>query len=245
MARSSHAVRLQRISELFTWMLLGPWEQFQSNGHPASRYFRVLELAAASPDHDIFVGEMPTAGLFDRLDLLGKSPAWKTNLAAASAAADRRNAVYSGLGQRLTGGYFNALFSVAATWHYEQQVTRTTFRRDPESYAHPLRYLSENHYPVPFVETRFGSMAHIRDDPLKLPNHRAITAGKNGELILSYISQRDERPTQSLDDAVSTRILTHMVDFLFADEPILDDLYGQWCRSQIEELIGKTLVSVY
>jgi hypothetical protein len=38
-------------------------------------------------------------------------------------------------------------------------------------------------------------------------------------------------------------MLTHMVDFLFADEPVLG-LYEHWCRAQIQKLIGKELVSV-
>jgi hypothetical protein len=36
-----------------------------------------------------------------------------------------------------------------------------------------------------------------------------------------------------------------MVDFLFADELVIDDLYDRWCRSQIQALTGKELVSVY
>ena len=72
--RSSHPVNVRRMTELFTWMLLGSWEELTSSGHPASRYFQVLELAAAAPDADVFVRVMATAKLFHLLDALTSKP---------------------------------------------------------------------------------------------------------------------------------------------------------------------------
>jgi hypothetical protein len=86
---------------------------------------------------------------------------------------------------------------------------------------------------------------HERDDPLDSTNARAIAVDAEGKRIFSYISKVDARQvTEALDNVLSARLLTHMVDFLFADEPALD-LYEHWCRSQIQALVGKELVSVY
>ena len=95
------------------------------------------------------------------------------------------------------------------------------------------------------METRLGWRVHERDDPLDSTNARAIAVDAEGKRIFSYISKVDARQvTEALDNVLSARLLTHMVDFLFADEPALD-LYEHWCRSQIQALVGKELVSVY
>jgi hypothetical protein len=243
--RSSPAVNLQRFTELFTWMLLGRWEDLSSGGHPANRYFQLLALAALSPNHDIFVGPMPSAELFDQLDELTESSGWRANLASASAAADRRNSSYLSLAKTLHGGYFDAVFALSSLWHDNQRSVRQTFLNDPESLVGPLRYLTEDRFPRPFLETRLGSMVHHRDEPLTSKNHRAIAADSEGKQVLSYISKLDAgQTTADLDHVLSARILTHMVDFLFADEPVFD-LYEYWCRSQIQGLSGKRIVSVY
>src|SRR5262249_37827267 len=67
--RGPHAqFNLLRYVELFTWMLLGPWEDLGTSGHPADRFFQVLVVAAQAPNDNVFVGQMSAAQLFDRLD---------------------------------------------------------------------------------------------------------------------------------------------------------------------------------
>jgi hypothetical protein len=243
--RSSPTIGVKRATELFTWMLLGPWEQLASDGHPANRYFQVLELCAGAPNDDTLVGSMSTGQLFDRLDGSIGNPSWADNLRSAAASADRRIGRYASLATTLKGDYFDALFGVATAWHHDQNCVRQTFLADPESLAHPHRYLSESRFPLPFVETRFGWMVHERDNRIDLTNHRAITVDAEGKKVLSYINKLgSSQSTEGLDNALSARLLTHMVDFLFADEPVLD-VYEHWCRSQAQALVGKELVSVY
>jgi hypothetical protein len=220
---------IQRMSELFTWMLLGPGELLTSNGHPANRYFQVLTLAAQLPHEDIFRGAISSAQY----------------LASASASADSRRQMYANLAHTLQGGYFDSLFAVANTWYDEQRIVKSKFINDPESLAHPHRYLHEKCFPLPFFETRFGQMMHQREDQLNSPDHRVIALDPECKRIIAYISKLDSsQQTQILDDVLSARIVTHMVDFLFSDEPTFD-LYENWCRSLIQPIIKKRLVSVY
>jgi hypothetical protein len=242
--RSSQPVTIQRATELCTWMLLGSDETPTSGGHPAERYFEILTMAAGHPDADVFTGEMVAARLFDRLDALTGSVAWRASLDSASTSADRRRDRYESLARTLSGGYFDALFSVAATWHSDQHSARRTFQDDPDSLTDPLRYVTEKRFPLPFVETRLGWRVHERDEPLG-SRHRAIYLDTEQKKALSYISKLDTtRPDTGLDDVLSVRTVTHMIDFLFSDEPVLD-LYEHWCRSQIQAFVGKELVSVY
>jgi hypothetical protein len=242
--RSSHVIGPNRAVELLTWMLLGSYEQSDSSGHPASRYFQVLQHLFLSSNDDVFIGRMPAAELFDRLDALTGSPPWRDNLRSAGASAERRSSAYSNLNQTLKGGYFDALFAVAAAWHNDQASARQTFLGDPESLANPLRYLTEERFPPPFLEIRQGDRLHVRDRPMDSPNFVAIAIDEEGKNVLSYIGKQPSQTTKGLDNVRTARILTHMVDFLFADEPVVD-LYEHWCRSQIQNLIGKELFSVY
>ena len=104
---------------------------------------------------------------------------------------------------------------------------------DPEALVDLLRYLNERLFPLPFVEIRLGWMLHERDEPLDSPSSRAIAVDVEGKKVLAYIGKLDsEQATEGLDNVLSARLLTHMLDFLFVDEPALD-LYENWCRSQI------------
>lgn len=233
---------VQRMTELFTWMLLGPIETLMTDGHPASRYFSVLAIRS---NEDVFTSEIPTAQLFDQLDALTNSRPWRENLTSASAAAERRMASYSELSNRLNGEYFDALFNVCAIWNDDQSAVKMTFLSDPESLAHPGRYLNEPRYPLPFVETRFGWGIHERESPLNLSHHRAISVDSDGKRALGYISALDpDRGLEAVDSVRTARLVTHITDLLFADETSID-LYEQWCRSHIEKVVGKAVVSVY
>jgi hypothetical protein len=239
------SITVTRALELCTWMLLGSYEQIWSRGHPANRYLQVLTLAAAAPDHEIFSLPMPALQLFARLDALMQAGAWSDNLAAAALSADRRSSVYARAAETLKGGFFDTLFSVATVWYSDQRAVRATFAKDPESFVNPLRYLNERCYPIPLVETRFGDDVHEREDSLDNLNARAITIDDQDRQVLSYIVRlKSDRTAHDLDDAFSARIVTHMVDFLFTDEPVTD-LYEHWCRSQAKKLINKELISVY
>jgi hypothetical protein len=243
--RSSQKIDLRRLTELLTWMLLGPWEQLASNGHPATRFFQVLEMCVQAPDNDAFVGQRSSAQLFNLLDELTESRAWMNNLTSATALADRNINSYAEISKTLKGGYFDALFAVATAWHHDQSSVRKTFLETPESLVDPLQYVSETRLPLPFVEIRFGSMIRERDDRLDSPNVRAIAVDAEGKKVLSYIGKPPSQSSEALDNARWARMFTHMVDFLFADEPVLGDLYEGWCRSQIQALVGKELRSVY
>jgi len=96
---------------------------------------------------------------------------------------------------------------------------------------------------MPFVEIRFGSRIHERMEKLDQPNVRAITVDKEGKDVLSYIAKPPNQSAEILDNAVTARVSTHIIDFVFSDEPVLD-LYEPWCRSQTQPL-GKELISVY
>jgi hypothetical protein len=246
MQRCSEPIGLQRLTELFTWMLLGPWEEVTSSGNPSNRYFQVLQLAASSPDDAVFITAMPAAKRFDRLDVLTHSLPWRSSLTSAAASADRRKAMYSSASQTLRGAYFDALFAVGTAWHEDQHSVKRTFLTDPESFVDPLRYISEDLFPNPYLESRFGSMmAHERDEPLASDEVRAITIDPERKKVISYIGKLGSKKTPAgLDEVVAARQLTHMVDFVFADEPVLD-AYEYWLRSQAERIIGKRLVSVY
>jgi hypothetical protein len=153
--------------------------------------------------------------------------------------------VYANIAHTLKGGYFDSLFAVANTWHDEQLFVKRKFVSDPESLSHPHRWLFEKCFPLPFVETRLGSMVHERVDRLDSPDHREIAVDPEGKRVIAYISKMDaSQRTQVLDDVLSARIVTHMVDYLFSDEPTFDQ-FEHWCRSLIQPLIKKTLVSVY
>jgi hypothetical protein len=243
--RSSQKIDLRRLTELLTWMLLGPWEQLASNGHPATRFFQVLEICMQAPDNDAFVGQRSSAQLFDLLDELTESRAWMNNLTSATALADRNINSYAEISKTLKGGYFDALFAVATAWHHDQSSVRKTFLETPESLVDPLQYVNETRLPLPFVEIRFGSMIHERDDRFDSPNVRAIAIDAEGKKVLSYIRKPPSQSSEALDNVRWARVFTHMVDFLFADELVIDDLYDRWCRSQIQALTGKELVSVY
>jgi hypothetical protein len=243
--RGSQKVSIRRMTELFTWMLLGSWDRLASGVHPAQRYFQVLTLAAASSEQDVFAVPMSSARVFDRLDELTSSPSWRDSIKSASLAADRRSEFYSRVSDTLNGGYFDALFSVARAWYEDQRVARTAFLNDPESLVDPLRYVTECVYPLPFIETRLGSMVHHRSGPLISPNLRAIAVDADGKRVISYIGRGDSlRTGDCLDDIVNSRLATHLVDFLFLDEPTLDGYDSYW-RSRTESFIKKKIVSVY
>lgn len=258
---STGRVDIEKATALFTWMLLGPSEALLADGHPGSRYFHVLELAARTPVNDVISETMPTARLFDRLDALTQSPPWRNNIATASAFAGKRRALYEQVAQSLTGGYFDSLFAVAGAWHDDQSSARQQFLRDPDSLACPNRYVNEQKYPVPFIETRLGMQVHQRKRVLNSNSDRVIAIDDEGKQVLSYISSPErkkstkrilsclsslgqKKSTLTIDDVLATRLVTHMIDFMFTDEP-LDDLYEHWCRKLVEKQIGKKLVSVY
>jgi hypothetical protein len=254
-------IDIERATALFTWMLLGPSEGLLADGHPGSRYLRVLELATRKPVSDVISEPMPVARLFDRLDELTQSPSWRNSVATASSFAGKRRASYDELARSLTGGYFDALFAVASAWHDDQLSAKQTFLQDPESLASPNRYLNEQKYPLPFIETRLGMMVHQRKDTVDSNNHRVIAIDDESKQVLSYISSLGRKKSRNqilsylsslgrkksrltIDDVLGARLVTHMTDFVFADEP-LDDLYEHWCRKLVERQIGKKLVSVY
>jgi hypothetical protein len=243
--RAPQTVSAQRISELITWMMLGSGEDLAARGNPAFRYAVVLTLAAASPANEVFVDQMPTMRLFHRLDGIAGTTEWKRNLLAAGAAADRRVKLYLQLSNTCAGGYYDALFAVAHQWHKDQSAARQTFMADPESLAHPTRYLSERAYPLPFVETRFGSMAHRRSINVDPATSRAVAIDAGGRNIISYISCLDSsQPIECLDSVFDARLTSHLIDLLFLDEPALD-LYENYWRSRLGSILGKEVVSVY
>jgi sulfur relay (sulfurtransferase) DsrF/TusC family protein len=243
--RDRESIDGRLLTQLFTWMLLGSWEMLKSTGHPVARYLQVLILAAEKALDDVFTTRLPAAQVFDRLDALTGSNPWRQNLESALAAAERRHKLYQNVAQTLKGGFFDAAFAVAAKWYSDQESLKRAFQKDPEAFADPLRYLNERSLPLPFLETRMGWRVHERSKPLDVPHARAITVDAEGVQVLSYIRELGAAPTGlGLDQVVACRTITHMIDFLFYDEPVMD-LYEHWCRERIQALVDKVLISVY
>ncbi|TCW83920.1 hypothetical protein C5O80_12465 [Burkholderia sp. SRS-46] len=242
---STGQIDVARATALCTWMLLGQGERSMAEGHPGHRYFQVLVLAAATPVDKAFSEPMPAGMLFDRLDKLTQSASWRANIASASESADEKLALYEELARSLQGGYFDALFAVVRAWHHDQAFARRMFLDDPATLANPDHNLHSLEYPLPFIETRMGSMMHQRRDALDLDDQRVITIDEEGKQVLAYISSPGrEHTTLDVDDALAARLVTHMTDFMFVDEPV-DDLYEHWCRRLIERFVGKKMLSVY
>lgn len=238
-------IRLERLAEVFTWILLGPCEAGPWGGASIIRYFQVLEKARTDPACGLFTSDVDSARLFDALDSSTGSIPWRESLAGGMAGAARRSAEYGKAARVLQGGYYDDLFALAALWHAEQRESREIVRQDPGALARPLRYVTELKFRVPFVEFRLGSEVHEWEEPVRSPRVRAITFDAEGRRVLSYIQGPDTRRSEEELDAVfSSRILSHMVDFVFTDEPV-GDLYEHWCRGQVEATIGKKLLSVF
>ncbi|GJH28955.1 hypothetical protein [Caballeronia novacaledonica] len=244
MLASTGRIDVAKATALCTWMLLGPGERSMAEGHPGHRYFQVLVLAAATPVDKAFSEPMPASNLFARLDKLTHSAPWRANIASASEGADGRLALYEEGARSLQGGYFDALFAVVRAWHHDQAFARRMFLDDPGTLANPDHNLHSPGYPRPFIETRMGFMMHKRRDVLDRDDHRVIAIDEEGKHVLAYISSPGRDTTLDIDDALAARVVTHMSDFLFMDEP-LDDLYEHWCRRLIEPFVDKKLVSVY
>jgi hypothetical protein len=243
--RAPEPVSIRRLIELVMWTLLGPEQKLRSDGHPAFRFSQLLVLAVTSPDHVVFVEKLPTRRLFELLDTMTETCGWEENIRTAEASADQRIELYRRASQQVSGGYFDSLFAVAEVWHQDQHAARRTFLEDPESITNPLRYLTERAYPLPYVETRLGSMIHERTAPLGVDNSRAIAVDDDGKRVISYISCLSTPKTiDSLDNVVSARLSTHLVDWLFVDEPTVDG-YEEYWRSRLETILGKEIVSVY
>lgn len=242
--RGSETSMIRRAVELFTWMLLGPWDQLDSIGHPAYRFFAVCELAAAAAHDEVFA-DLPTTERFDRLDRLSESPGWRSNLQSAAESADRRQTAWSSASRTLRGGYFNDVFGVNAAWHGDQSFTKRAFAADPDSYLDLVRYLRGRNFPFPFVETRFGHALHERGQQVNSPDQRVIAVEDEGRRVLSYISKLESsQSSQTLDHVTNARILTYLIDFAFTDEPA-GDLLEDWCKLQLKPIAGKEFLSVY
>lgn len=243
--RSTRPTKLERLVEVFTWMLLGPWEQKISGESLIARYSKVLEIARTDPAYWVFTSDVDTSKLFDGLDSLTGSLPWRQCLDSGIAGAGRRIEEYRKASRVLEGGYYDDLFALAHLWHAEQLESRTIVKEDPAALARPLRYVQELKFCVPFIEFRLGSEVHEWDQPVRGPRVRTITIDADARRVLSYIQGPDARRSEKdLEAVFSSRILSHMVDFVFTDEPAVD-LYEHWCRSQVEATIGKKLLSVF
>jgi hypothetical protein len=257
-ALQEQPLTFHRLLEIFTWILfgssknlLGSLKNVWSAEHPAKRYLQVITLTSEASVRDFLTHPMNVDQLFEFLDEATESGSWRHNLQDAMASADRRHDVYLKAAKSLNGGFFDALFNVARMWHHDQLLARNTLAQDPDSFTNPLRYITERRYPTPFMETRFGEGVHLRDTPLNLPHISTICADQDGKQVIAYIGRPTSiisgGETESVSDARSVRdarIATHMIDFLFSDEPI-SDLYERWCRNLVMGITEKKLISVY
>lgn len=241
---ASGAVSVDRLCELFTWMMLGPTDRVLSSGHPAVRCGGVIQLARARPDHAIFTEQASTETVFDTLDALFGEPDWRANIWAASDGANRRIAQYNDASIHLRGGYFDGLFEVARHWHRDQAAARSTFLADPGTLAQPLRYIQDAAYPHPLFELQLPNGMHQRTEPLDSPSARALAVDEAGLQVIAYTCQPPGIfPAGLLDAAHQTRIATHWIDFAFQDDPVMNTFDQHW-RQQLGAYVGKEIVSL-
>jgi len=104
MRESSQHIHLKSLTELFTWMLLGPWQKLMFDGHPAARYFQVFEWRMKAPE--IFLGESLPENLFKLLDDATDSSFWIDNITEAAASADRRIKILPSRRKHIKGRLF-------------------------------------------------------------------------------------------------------------------------------------------
>lgn len=238
------AVNVERLCQLFTWMMLGASDKLLSSGHPAARCGGVLALLAQEPRNAVFTKPAPTASVFEQLDKIFGEADWRGNVASAAAASDRRMAQYEQAAKHLAGGYFDDLFAVARHWHSDQAASRSRFMGDPGSLSQPLRYLKESAYPQPLIELRLPTGTHERSEPVKSKHIRAVAVDAEGLRAIGYTWQPPgPYPDGLLDASHTTRIATHVMDFAFQDEPVTDT-YDDYWRDVLSRMIGKRIVSL-
>ncbi|MBI5716376.1 MAG: hypothetical protein HZC37_01660 [Burkholderiales bacterium] len=242
--RATGDVSAERICELFTWMMLGPPDKVLSSGHPAARCGGVLTLLAQQPKNAVFRARAPTTAIFDALDRIFGEADWRSNVAAASAASDRRMAKFDRAAERLDGGYFDSLFAVARHWHSDQSASRSAFVEEPGSLSKPLRYVEESAYPAPFLEVRLPAGVHQRSKPVRSERMRAVAVDAEGLQAIGYTCQPPgSHPDGLLDATHNARITTHVMDLVFQDEPVAD-AYDKYWRDVLAGMIGKRVASL-
>jgi hypothetical protein len=234
---------IRRLSELFTWMLLGHPDQLKEMGNPAARYVAVLMLALRNPE--ILLVDASTERLWEALDRLTGSN-WRDNLRQSLADFDARQRKYDTLREQLEGELFEAIFDTADLWVKESKQVIEAVLADPESYVIPLKYLTEmaGKLPFPFVRQQFGSAIHRRDEPLRSDTIVAITSEKDPRDVIAYVVAPSPLGTKDADSVILAMRASFYVDYCFFSEPP-DSLLNHLMENECNDMLSKELVHIY
>lgn len=239
----SPRIDIRRLSELFTWMLLGNPDELKAMGNPAARYFVVLMLAAR--DSELLLLDIPTEQLWGALDqMIGSS--WRDNLHQSLSRFDTRQRKYDALREEFGGEIYDSIFDTADIWIRDSKQVIEAVLADPESYVTPLIYLTEmaEKLPFPFVRQHFGSAIHRRDEPLRSDRIVAITSETDPRDVIAYVAAPSPGGTREADSVILAMRASFYVDYCFFSEPpdsLLNHLMQEECRG----MLSKELVHIY
>lgn len=239
----SPQIDIRRLSELFTWMLLGHPDELKGVGNPAARYFAVLMLAVSSPE--LLLLDVSTERLWATLDQLTGSD-WRANLRQSLVGFDTRQRKYDALREQLEGELYDAIFDTADIWVSDSKRVIEALLADPASYATPLTYLTEmaGKLPLPFVRQHFQSAIDRRDEPFRSASVVAVTSEKDPRDVIAYVSAPASDGAQSARSVVLAMRASFYVDYCFFSEPP-DSLLNHLMQEECKEMLSKELIHIY
>ncbi|MGB3407048.1 MAG: hypothetical protein WBA67_06095 [Jannaschia sp.] len=219
-------VPAKRITELFTWMLLGPVGHPDEEGHPAQRFAVVLMLAAAGAATTLL--DLPatsTATVWDTLDEATGLRSWRLNLLDAKERMAERAALIEqtfGTQQTTPAIAEDALVIVARRWHQDLGRMVDAVIADPDHYCDPEVYLQDwtGRIPAPMVLMHYGRHAYRMDpEPLAREDVRVIRPREDAEEILCLIhAPFHDRATHLLDAVTNLYQVQKIIDYAFYEE---------------------------